>query len=356
MGFRGAGPVRGHPAVGRQRLRQGDRGGQQRVQLRRRRAARTRSSPTCTLVNTDQAGGTRPRRSTCAAAPTPRSTTASSWAGRTAACASRVPRPCSGRVHGDPGVYCSPAAVDGSEHGPVGLTARTFSNPAGRNARLALALPSAGRTQVSLFDATGRLVQTVLDAPLTAGSHDIPVDLERCRQRHLLLPGGDARWRRLRQSLCHQLAGTHLLDGGERAVSAPSPPVPGEACACPAQFEEPPTMRSPAARNLLAVLASLFGIAAAVGAGASPVAHLRGQVMGTDGEPLPYANVELYRIVSPGDTLGFRSTCTSTRAPDGVFDSRSSPASTASGRPTSPAGRSPSRASRSRPAPRDRWN
>jgi len=79
-------------------------------------------------------------------------------------------------VHGDPGVFCDPTAVDDAGSQPPALAARV-SSPAGPGARIALQLPSAGRTQVCLFDAAGRLVQTVLDAPLTAGAHELPLRL-----------------------------------------------------------------------------------------------------------------------------------------------------------------------------------
>jgi hypothetical protein len=79
-------------------------------------------------------------------------------------------------VHGDPGIFCDPTAVDEPGEGRVGLTARV-SSPARHSARMALEIPSAGRTLVTLYDAAGRRVRTVFDAPLTAGAHDLPLDL-----------------------------------------------------------------------------------------------------------------------------------------------------------------------------------
>jgi hypothetical protein len=58
-----------------------------------------------------------------------------------------------------------------------------------------------------------------------------------------------------------------------------------------------------------------------------PEAHIRGRVMDLDGEPLPYANIEVFRLLAPGDTLGFRANATAARAPTGEFDLEVEPGS-----------------------------
>jgi len=77
-------------------------------------------------------------------------------------------------------------------------------------------------------------------------------------------------------------------------------------------------MRKRVASGLLLVL--LLAAAAVRAAEDAPRAHIRGRVLDSEGEPLPYAGIELFRIVTLGDTLGFRATCTAARAPDGEFD------------------------------------
>jgi len=82
-------------------------------------------------------------------------------------------------VHGDPGVFCDPTSVDpGTDAIAPGL-ARIYPNPVTRNAHLALRLPAGGHTRVGIYDASGRLVEQVLDHKLSAGAHELPLDLER---------------------------------------------------------------------------------------------------------------------------------------------------------------------------------
>ena len=54
-------------------------------------------------------------------------------------------------------------------------------NPAVERATIAFSVPVAGRVSLRLFDLAGRIVQTLVDREMPAGSHSVPVDVSRLR-------------------------------------------------------------------------------------------------------------------------------------------------------------------------------
>jgi hypothetical protein len=72
----------------------------------------------------------------------------------------------------EPEVACGPGAVP--ETGRVeSFVAWALPNPATTFTEISFHLPQAGRTQISIFDAGGRLVDEVLDADLDPGEHSV---------------------------------------------------------------------------------------------------------------------------------------------------------------------------------------
>jgi hypothetical protein len=79
------------------------------------------------------------------------------------------------------GVYPSTGAICGSgvdeEIGMNELKASVSPNPASSRTQFSFELPEPGRAQITVHDASGRLVAEVLDRELAAGGHQIPWDL-----------------------------------------------------------------------------------------------------------------------------------------------------------------------------------
>jgi hypothetical protein len=59
---------------------------------------------------------------------------------------------------------------------PSSLTVSVYPNPVYQNAILEVALPQDSHIEINIYDITGRMVKTVLDADLTAGPHLVPFD------------------------------------------------------------------------------------------------------------------------------------------------------------------------------------
>lgn len=81
-----------------------------------------------------------------------------------------------------PAVFCGGGTtnVDTEIAALEGITVHTFPNPAVNEARFFFSLPTSGRAELTVFDASGRMVERVLDDELSAGAHtavwNVPTD------------------------------------------------------------------------------------------------------------------------------------------------------------------------------------
>lgn len=71
--------------------------------------------------------------------------------------------------------------VGGAEASASFRLGQNAPNPALGNAIIAFSTPVAGRVSLRLFDLAGRVVQTLVDREMPAGSYSIPVDASRMR-------------------------------------------------------------------------------------------------------------------------------------------------------------------------------
>jgi hypothetical protein len=78
---------------------------------------------------------------------------------------------CAGTAPGE--LVCDQLAVGDQPRGLGGFTVMAAPNPTAGPTNLSFDLPSAQRVLIQVFDITGRLVETVLDGQMPAGSHNI---------------------------------------------------------------------------------------------------------------------------------------------------------------------------------------
>ncbi len=98
-------------------------------------------------------------------------------------------------VHPETDPYCSMDVEE--EFAANGFEVSTWPNPAVEQTRFSFEMPQSGRAQITVFDASGRMVANVLDRELTAGTHDVTWDLPGERQTgayfyRVSTPGGVA--------------------------------------------------------------------------------------------------------------------------------------------------------------------
>ncbi len=75
-----------------------------------------------------------------------------------------------------PGIACSQATADVPAIAPRRLVAFALPNPVQRSLQIRFALPTAGRVDVQLFGADGRLVRTLAEGERSAGEHVVTWD------------------------------------------------------------------------------------------------------------------------------------------------------------------------------------